>query len=446
MAAAQLGAGMLAGCRPNIPRLDAETMIPAATDAATAAATASTAASATAAATASSMPTATASATSSATNTIAPTTTPAPAVAQSVAPRTYLPYLQKSPTLPTPTLAPTPAPTNTIPAPLGPRVVHVRDQGATSWGGETAYWNFVNQTLVNEMVDEGLMALTGATTVADAWRALIPNYRAGQIVAIKINLNNSTSCDDADGQIDALVHPVNAIIRGLKLIGVPEAAICVFDASRRIPTQLVNGCLYSGVVFRDAGCRQGAGWSSTAVVFQPPAGVTMPPQTFLDNVVVGCSYLINMPILKPHGIAGVSLTFKNHFGDITNPWNLHDYIGLDWSQYRTDYNPLVDMFRSPHLGGKTVLILADALFAAKGFEAKPTTWSTFGNQVPNSVFLSVDPVAMDCVLCDFLEAELGLPAESDTYLALASQAGLGVYERGNPWGGGYGNIQYVRLT
>ena len=368
------------------------------------------------------------------TNTTIPTATPAPAVAQSVAPRTYLPTVQKE----------------AGPPPLGPRVVHVRDQGATSWSGQSAYWNHVNQSVVNEMFDQGLMALTGAATVADAWRVLIPNYQAGQIVAFKVNFNNSTSCDDADGQIDGLIHPVNAAIRGLKLIGVPESAICIYDASRRIPTHFVSGCQYSGVVFRDAGCRQGISWSSgdanAYVTWRPPAGLTSPPATRIDDVLIGCSYLINVPILKPHRIAGVSLTFKNHFGDITSPWNLHTYIGLDWDLYRADYNPLVDMYRNPHIGAKTVLILGDGLFAAHDFEAAPSTWSTFGGQLPSSLFLSTDPVAIDCVLCDFLQAELGIPERSDDYLALAHQAGLGTYERGSPWGGGYAAIDYVRLT
>ena len=50
--------------------------------------------------------------------------------------------------------------------------------------------NYVNQNVVNDMVDQGMMALTGTATVADAWRTLLPGYQTGQGIAIKVNLNN----------------------------------------------------------------------------------------------------------------------------------------------------------------------------------------------------------------------------------------------------------------
>ncbi len=92
-----------------------------------------------------------------------------------------------------------------------------------------------------------------------------------------------------------------------------------------------------------------------------------------------------------------------------------------------------------------MLIVGDGLVAAHAFNGAPSFWSTFGNQVPNSLFFATDPVALDSVLCDFLEAELGLPHGADDYLVLAQQAGLGTYERGDPWGSGYSAIDYIRL-
>jgi hypothetical protein len=299
------------------------------------------------------------------------------------------------------------------------------------------------------MVDQGVMALTGMTTVADAWSSLIPNYSPGEFIAIKVNFNNSDGCNDTDAQIDASMQPVNSVVRGLKLIGVPEANIWIYDASRRIPDRFVNGNLYPGVVFRDTGCRQSITWSSNDpdayVTFLPPAGHPAPPQTRIDDVLINCTYLIDMPILKPHRIAGISLAFKNHFGDITSPWNLHSYIRLTDPLYRPDYNPLVDIYRNPHIAGKTVVVIGDGLFASQDFEGPPSFWSTFGDQLPNSLFFATDPVAIDCVMCDFLTAEISIPDAADDYLVLAQQAGLGTYERGDPWGTGYDLIDYVRI-
>ncbi len=384
-----------------------------------------------------------------------------------IEPRAFLPLIGKPSALTTatpapsatpthstpPTTTPEPSPTNTLtphPPPTASRVVHVHNEQATHWSGQVDYWNYVDQGAVDDMVDQGLMALTGTSTVANAWQTLIPNYQPGQGIAIKVNFNNTTACDDADAQIDGLIQPVNSVVRGLKQRGVEEADVWIYDASRRIPDRFVNGSLYSGVRFFDAGCRNGVSWSSNDpnahVAFSPPPGAPTPPATRIDDLLIDCAYLINMPILKPHRIAGATLTFKNHFGDITEPWKLHSFIRLTDTSYRSDYNPLVDIYRNPHVGEKTVLIVGDALLAAHDFDGPPSTWTTFGQQVPNSLIFSTDPVAIDCVMCDFLNAELGLPDGVDDYLRLAQQANLGVYERGNPWGSGYDKIDYRKLT
>jgi len=45
---------------------------------------------------------------------------------------------------------------------------------------------------------------------------------------------------------------------------------------------------------------------------------------------------------------------------------------------------------------------------------------------------------------DFLAAETTVPVGADDYLRLASDAGLGVFERGDPWGSGYDQIDYLK--
>ena len=299
------------------------------------------------------------------------------------------------------------------------------------------------------MVDQGLIALAGVSSVVDAWQVLLPDYQPGQAIAIKINLNNATSCGDTDGQIDALIQPVNALIHGLKLRNVSEADIWIYDAIRPIPDRVVAGCLYSDVRLFDNGCRDLAGFSSddpnAYVTFFPPSGVPYPPAQRISDVLINATYLINVAIMKRHFLTGVSLTFKNHFGTINNPGGLHNYVGLDYSYYRTDYNPLIDIYQSPHIGAKTILNVGDGLFAASQFNQAPVTWSTFEGRVPNSVFLATDAVAMDCVLCDFLAAEFGVSQGSDDYLQLANQVGLGTYERVNPWTSDYSSIDYIKI-
>jgi hypothetical protein len=155
-----------------------------------------------------------------------------------------------------------------------------------------------------------------------------------------------------------------------------------------------------------------------------------------------------MPILKMHEITGVTLGFKNHLGSITNPLDLHDYVRLSSGiYYRSDYSTLVDIFQNRHIKDKTVLTIGDGLFAGKQGAAKnPSVWTTFGNQVPNSLFISTDPVAIECVMTDFLCAEIyWIDPAVDDYLRIAGSSGLGLYERGEPWGSGYNHIQYLKI-
>lgn len=372
-------------------------------------------------------------------------TSPMQGAAQEMDEYIYLPIILKSDEEvpePPPTVEPPPTPT------LG-KVVHVHSEDATFWNGQTDYWNFVDQDVLNNMIDQGVMALTGTSTAANAWRALLPNYRTGEGIAIKINLNNSWSCDDADGYIDALIQPVNAIVRGLKQIGVAEMDIWIYDALRWMPNRLVNGSQYPDIQYFDRGgaCRNLAGFDSndpTAyVVFSSPSGIPTPSTRKITDVLVNASYLINMPIMKNHTGSGVTLSFKNHLGTVSNP-DLHDYIYLWGNLYRTDYNPLVNLYQNPHILEKTILIVGDGLFACKEREdGWPSLWATFGHQLPNSLFLATDPVAIDCIMCDFLAAETRDYA--DDYLQLAGTAGLGVFERGDPWGSGYNQIDYLKI-
>jgi len=335
--------------------------------------------------------------------------------------------------------------------PMG-RVIHVRSTSATSWTGQKYFWNYVNQNTVNSMVDQGLMLLTMTDSVTEAWRALIPDYQIGQKIAIKVNFNNATSCTDIDGGIDAIIEPVNALVSGLELIGVQRSDVCVYDAVRALPTRFTGGAL-NGISFYDGGyCQTTAGFSTepdSYITFHPPPGVSIATERVTD-VLRSASYLINMPIMKgDHPFAGVTLGFKNHFGSIISPGGMHKHIDVVGKPpgYRTDYNPLVDIYQCPHIGAKTVLTVGDAIFAAIHYSHAPQTWSTFGNQLPNSLFFSADPVAIDCVMHDYVLAQPGtnVPSGANNYLVLAANARLGVFESVNPWSSSYSIIDYQKL-
>ena len=336
------------------------------------------------------------------------------------------------------------------------RVVHTHSDAATYWDYTTGwYGDYVNQAVVDAITDRGVMTLTNTATRADAWHALIPTYTAGQKVALKINLNNA-DCGDSDQVIDALPQPINSIIRGLKDIGVAENDIWVYDVtngwhSGAMPARLVNKvtALYPNVHFHanEGSCSTALGYSTTQRIhFNVPAGKPAISDRPICNALTDAAYLINMPIMKKHGMAGVTLGFKNHFGSFEHCEEVHWSIELGDVNYTSTYNGLVDIYNDPHLKNKTVLVVGDGLYGARinNYDEVPSRWSTFGNKSPNGLFFSIDPVAVDCVMYDFLNAEGGVPSGSDDYLKLANAAGLGVFEH---WDGAqqYHAIDYQRI-
>jgi hypothetical protein len=356
------------------------------------------------------------------------------------------------------------------PEPPPARVVHVHDNGATNWNGGGWYGAAVSQTVVDTMVQQGLQNLTTKSSWTEIWNGLFSQvqpscYQVGQKIAIKVNFNNSNEgCGDSDNEVDALPQPVKALIRGLTLAGVQQQDIWIYDASRRIPDRFRIPILnsYPNVVFYGGGSCTGVNeatfnhiHASLEIQFSDPGSNLS--NRWLPDLLYQATYLINMPILKKHGIHPVTLSFKNHFGSLDNiirPGNdnLHYYIRPSDSLYRSDYSPLVDIYSNSNIKDKTILTVGDGLFGATGATGSAIqVWpNTFGDAA-NSLFFSTHPVAIDCVMCDFLDAEWGIDSAAYDYLFTSQDAGLGVCEGdrsnpgGDPWGSGYNQIDYVRI-
>jgi hypothetical protein len=331
-----------------------------------------------------------------------------------------------------------------------PKVVHIHAAAATSWDFQTGwYGEYVDQAVVNQMLEGGLLELTGVGSVGAAWATLLPGYSSGKKIAIKVNFNNSRACEDSDNVIDALIEPVNALISSMVQAGVQAEDIWIYDASRGIPSRFYErrenqqtrhidrlGCVDQVATFDHAP-------PSLRVSFSHPDMVT---DRWLADLLYHASYLINMPILKRHGTHPVTLGFKNHFGSLDSLGgagsdNPHPYINPTSDRYTADFSPLVEINANPNIAQKTVLTVGDALFGASAVGATPAPWTTFGGS-PNSLLFSRDAVAIDCVMSDLLRAEWGLDDAAYDYLMLAEQWGLGTFEEGDPWGGGYNLLAY----
>jgi hypothetical protein len=127
-----------------------------------------------------------------------------------------------------------------------------------------------------------------------------------------------------------------------------------------------------------------------------------------------CDYLLNIPTLKGHKRAGVTMFAKNNFGSHNRDSAVHLHGGLvnptENDAFREgygEYRVLTDMLGHKWLGGKMLFCLMDALFAGPESVMKPTKWvmSPFNTDWMSSIFLSQDPVAIESVGYDFLRTE-----------------------------------------
>ncbi len=129
-----------------------------------------------------------------------------------------------------------------------------------------------------------------------------------------------------------------------------------------------------------------------------------------------CTKVINFPVLRDHGIAGITGALKNYFGAINNPNKYHINCGDPY---------IADLNRVYPIRKKSVLTLCDALTAQ--YEGGPPLMSQWAWNM-DSMLSATDPVAMDQIIWDIIEekrAENGIESlEADgrkpTYIATAA--------------------------
>jgi hypothetical protein len=338
-----------------------------------------------------------------------------------------------------------------------PVVVSVHDGSATNWDHVSGYhWERIDQEVVSDMVATGVMTLTAKSTLASAWQHLIP-YQNGEAVALKVNLNNTWECESSN-KMDAYPETVNAVIEGLLLIGIPPDKIWITDPSRVIPSRFVNRIHTAGVRFFSAvDCCSNAcsltdyvspASSAASPTTYPPGDYIRPAQVFAD-----AAHLINIPLLKGHVAAGVTLGMKNHYGSVTFLGNdpdaarlrMHDYLYPD-QNLDPSKSVLTDINLNPHIRNKTRLILGDGLFGNPLDNLQPPQlWTIFDNSDPNILFFGIDPVATDSVMCDYINEErirIGSTAASNSYLQHAQSMGLGIHDQWDD----FQNRQYADIA
>ncbi len=272
----------------------------------------------------------------------------------------------------------------------------------------------VSHAIVQQMLDEAMVAFTGKSTAKDAWNTVI---KPKDIVGLKINTLGLMSIKGT-----ALVShysAVNVAIAGsLKAAGVPDGNLIVWD---RTDGELINAGL---TLQKEAGSLRVMGTEQKHGV--PNIGYSAETYPIGDKssrvsriLTEGCTVCINVPLLKAMGGTGISGCLKNHYGTIDNPRELH-------ANHCT--NPgIPEVNAIPVIRQKQRLIICDALLGL--FEGGP--WWQAANTWPfGGLIVGTDPVAVDTVVRGILNEKREiekLPSNTDRsiHIDLSAKLGLG---------------------
>ena len=353
---------------------------------------------------------------------------------------------------------------------------------------ETYYGNFVSQKVVDDMFDAALCALTGESDPAPAMQKLVP-YQTGERVFIKINTTttyqlwggdwNKINWDLHYNDTDAIAEPINATLRALVRMGIPQDHIGLCDPTwsegdpdserrtpRLVPNRLarrIKAAFPSVHVYRSSFVADGNGitWTSNdrhaIVEFRDPVIDRRKQRVAshrLPDQVIQANHLINLPIMKRHNSGGVTGALKNNFGTIASCAYFHEplYDGKDkpGAMFRAEKNPTVDIWLNPHVGDKTRLIVCDGIFAGWNWgENPPLGWKNFGGRSPNCLLLGTDPVAMDSIVFDHVTESLPDKVKDfppPNMLLDAAKVGLGRHESRKSPTAGYQTIDYREVN
>lgn len=327
------------------------------------------------------------------------------------------------------------------------RVVWVHDPGATNescdpdaYGDGYFLDKNCDQEVVDQMLSNALLALTGEETEAAAWDAVFhyfnsthnrgnAGYDESETIFIKINAVHAWTTnadlsimnDDSYGNVDTSPQAVLAMLKELiENAGVPQENIYIGDPFTNIFKHCYDkwSAEYPNVNY----VSKNAYANRTLIVpadtgsikYSDKGTVLNIEEHFFYDALVNADYLINIPAMKGHRWGGITFFAKNHFGSNTLGTSEHLHPGLHRTSYsaplRDEYNQyrvMVDLMAHRHLGGKTLIYFGDMLWSTSYEHDPPAKFSTspFNNDWSSSILLSLDPVAIASVSLDILQNE-----------------------------------------
>lgn len=273
----------------------------------------------------------------------------------------------------------------------------------------------VNLAVIQQMVDDGLMWLTGQPNPVAALESLFPGLDTSKRIAIKVNILESlvpTRWEMIKALTDRLVQMLGGTF--------PAGNITVFDNVPGWCTSTMAGCGFTAESFPDIVISDESNPDPGTQIWVGDTNL------LLSSHIVNCDYLINCPVLKEHRQTGKywTLGFKNHIGSVS-PMTCHSYEPR-----------LLTLSASPHLKDKTKLVMLSGIHGiyVNGPEGPAQGWDLFPEEAtPNLIMLSTDPVSLEHWGIHLINEERsrhGIDVFQDTYCQNAANPpyDLGIYD------------------
>ena len=227
-----------------------------------------------------------------------------------------------------------------------------------------------------DTLDRAMQTLFDSDDPVEPWRRIV---RPGEVIGLKVN------CLAGRG-MSTSVELVDAVALRLAEAGIAESDMVVWDRQNSDLEEAGFRIAYKGNGVRCYG-NDALGFEQDLEVYGSAASLVCKTLTRV------CDGVINLPVLKDHGIAGVTIALKNMFGAVHNPNKYHLGTGDPY---------IADVYMLPPIAGKVRLHICDAVVAQ--YEGGPPhmphwTWPFRG------LIASLDPVALDRIGWGIIEEE-----------------------------------------
>lgn len=329
------------------------------------------------------------------------------------------------------------------------RVVWVHDPNATDWKepGDGHPWesNHTNQEEVCKMLSRAIRELTGEATDAAAWDKMFRyfnkargkgdvGYKTGEKIVIKVNFvgfiwthggvnQENYNLETKKDYMNTSPQMIMSLLRQLvNTVSVKQSDITITDTLAYFANEYyeIFKKEFPDVQYVDCKGKFGriqAKQSSVPLYWScRPKDVN---QDYVTTSFAEAEYIINFANLKAHTGTGVTLCAKNHYGSLIRWPAQEGFYDIHKNAFSKDvkiYRPLVDLMGHSHIGSKTVLCLLDGLYCGIhpiDMDKGPRRWQSqpFNGDWTSSLLASQDPVAIDSVGLDFLQAEYKNPPD-----------------------------------